>query len=863
MIGHVVSHYRVLQKLGGGGMGVVYKAEDLKLRRTVALKFLAPELTRDEDAKKRFLHEAQAASALDHPNICGIYEIDETPEGQLFIAMSCYEGESLKQRIARRGLDVEEAFQIAFAVAQGLGCAHASNIIHRDVKPANIMITGDGFVKIIDFGLSKLIGRSRVTGSGATLGTVAYMSPEQARSEEVDARADIWALGAVLYEMLTGRLPFRGEIDQAVVYSILNEAPEPIRKLNTDVPEVCAAIVNKCLAKDPGDRYQSAEDFCVAVFEAGKKLGWGDSFMRSGVRAVSVVGGRRRSRRVRPVFAVAAGLVAVVALLAWHPWKGSSPYTTDIRLAVASFERIGDAPSQALVDGITTLASESFTRASRVHNSMWVLPRWRIDTDRPATRDRFRTAFGVNRIVTGSVVPFEQGYRVSLSLRDSETDRVLRTASIEVDPARGDRLPSLLDGAASRLVGVDSLRLETPGSIRASNDDCRVLYESMGVLAHSPPIAKVEEALPALATAAMSDTTCVAMTTQLGFMHLLIYEDNGSAADHSAADRLLTLSALRDSTDTSASRLLARLRAREERHDEAIAILRDCIRRDPRDMGAYEQLGSLFTHAQRYEEAKRVYASYARRFPDYYYPHWLLGWLYSQTGEEPLRFAELKRALELAPDDHHALNTMGIYYSDRGEWVRARELWERAFLVHPTCANCGNVGYVLYFEGRYGDSARYFEYALDYCDTTRFIYWGNLASALYWTPGQRERSTAIYRRAIARARDRLADVPDDESTTSWLATYYAMIGDRDEALLLAGEVASSDDAAVMYHLAQIYEFLGERTEALHYIGETVRRSYPLYEIMNEPILADLKKDPRFLQLVENEKVAARDKGESR
>ncbi|MDH5626929.1 MAG: serine/threonine protein kinase, partial [Candidatus Krumholzibacteria bacterium] len=286
MIGHIVSHYRVLQKLGGGGMGVVYKAEDLKLRRTVALKFLAPELTRDEDAKKRFLHEAQAASALDHPNICSVHEIDETPEGQLFIAMTCYDGESLKERIARRGLDVEEAFQIAFAAAQGLGRAHASNIIHRDIKPGNIMITADGFVKIIDFGLSKLIGRSRVTGSGTTLGTAAYMSPEQARSEEVDGRTDIWSLGAVLYEMLTGRVPFRGEIDQAVVYSILNETPEPIRKLKPDVPDACVAIVDKCLSKDPEKRYQSAEDFCVAVFEAGKKLGWGDSFATGGVRAV-------------------------------------------------------------------------------------------------------------------------------------------------------------------------------------------------------------------------------------------------------------------------------------------------------------------------------------------------------------------------------------------------------------------------------------------------------------------------------------------------------------------------------------------------------------------------------------------------
>ncbi|MHC5077130.1 MAG: serine/threonine protein kinase, partial [Planctomycetota bacterium] len=202
MIGKTISHYRIIEKLGTGGMGEVYKAEDTKLNRTVALKFLPPDLTRDEETKKRFIHEAQAASVLEHHNICNIHEIDQTGEGQLFVVMACYEGETLKEKIEREPLKIDKAIDIAIQISQGLTKAHEKGIIHRDIKPSNIFITTDGIVKIIDFGLAKLAGRTVLTKEGSTLGTVNYMSPEQTRGEEVDRRTDIWSLGVVLYEMI-------------------------------------------------------------------------------------------------------------------------------------------------------------------------------------------------------------------------------------------------------------------------------------------------------------------------------------------------------------------------------------------------------------------------------------------------------------------------------------------------------------------------------------------------------------------------------------------------------------------------------------------------------------------------------------
>jgi serine/threonine protein kinase len=312
--GKTISHYEILAQLGEGGMGVVYKARDTKLKRDVALKFLPTELSRDEEANERFVQEAQAASTLNHPNICTVHAIEETPDGKLYIVMPLYEGNTLKYRIDDDSLSEAQAIDIARQIAEGLAAAHKKGIVHRDIKPANVMLTDEGQVIILDFGLAKLTGGLDLTRTGSTVGTAFYMSPEQIRGENVDARADLWSLGVVFYQLLTGKRPFEGQYEQAISYSILNHDPLTDAVLS----EADRTILKRLVAKNPDERFSSAEELIVAL---SKPPGHEKKLERK-----SFILGKSTFYGI----AVLLALVAVVAVL--RPWE-SVPLETGPDLA--------------------------------------------------------------------------------------------------------------------------------------------------------------------------------------------------------------------------------------------------------------------------------------------------------------------------------------------------------------------------------------------------------------------------------------------------------------------------------------------------------------------------------------------------
>jgi serine/threonine protein kinase len=309
MIGKTVSHYRILEKLGEGGMGIVYKAHDTKLDRVVALKFLPHYLTSDPTEKERFYHEARAASALMHANVAVIFEINEH-DGQVFIAMELVEGKTLKQLVEGETLTIKQVLDIAIQVCDGLAAAHEKGIVHRDIKSENIMVTAKGQPKITDFGLAKVKGATKLTKTGSTLGTAAYMSPEQARGEEVDHRSDIFSFGVVLYEMLTGKLPFRGEHHAALLFSIINDEPQPVARFNEKATPEIERIVAKALEKDRDDRYQHADEMLADLRRERKKL----DYVKTGYVTAPVAVKAKSSKKKIWYGIGAAAVLAIIAV---------------------------------------------------------------------------------------------------------------------------------------------------------------------------------------------------------------------------------------------------------------------------------------------------------------------------------------------------------------------------------------------------------------------------------------------------------------------------------------------------------------------------------------------------------------------
>ena len=324
LTGTTISHYKILDKLGEGGMGVVYKAKDLRLKREVALKFLPSHLLGDGDIRARFEREAQAAAALHHPNICPVHEIDAVDD-KSFISMAFIEGEPLDKKIAQGPLRIEEALDIAQQVAKGLEAAHKRAIVHRDIKPENIIVDDMGHVTIMDFGLAQLTEASRLTKTDQTMGTVFYMSPEQTEGSGTDHRADIWSLGVVLYEMVTGQRPFKGDYDKAVMYSILHEGHQPITAIRAGIPMELEVFVGKCLQKEAANRYASAGELAVDLATLADGLKSDHSKV---LRPGSVANAAEpRSPRAPWLIVAAASVLAVVLVVgvAWLRWPEAAP----------------------------------------------------------------------------------------------------------------------------------------------------------------------------------------------------------------------------------------------------------------------------------------------------------------------------------------------------------------------------------------------------------------------------------------------------------------------------------------------------------------------------------------------------------
>ncbi len=689
MIGKTISHYKIIEKLGSGGMGVVYKVKDLTLNRFVALKFLPPHVSADEEEKQRFIHEAKAAAALEHSNICNIYEIDATEDDQMFIAMAYYEGETLKKKIEKGPLKLDEALDITIQVAQGLNEAHSNDIVHRDIKPANIFITSKNVVKILDFGLAKLAGQSKLTKAGSTLGTVGYMSPEQAKGEESDHRADIWSLGVVLYEMITGVKPFKGDYDQSVMYAIMNEKHDPITGLRTGVPMELERIVNKNLKKNPAERYQAVGDMLVDLKSLMKDLEPTIKLRPAGVRETE--GRKNWFRRVS--ISVVAGLILVLAFFMFRSFiseevLGSAP----VPIAVISFEnQTGDASYDRLQKVIpnlliTSLEQSKYLRVTtwqRMHDLLKQAGKQDVEIIDEDLGFELCSMDGVDAIVLGSITKLGDVFVTDVKVLDVQTKEILKSAQSQGE-GEESIIKKQIDALSREIVkgiGLSERKAEaafqqsicdvTTSSIDAYNYYVRGVDEVIRY--------KWFEASKFLEKAIQLDSTFAAAYLDLALIHDVV---GNTKAANEASEKAKRYS--EKATEKERLFIEAWYTGVIERNPEkGIRIFKEIIKKYPKEKRAYYYLGHYYGSKELNHKAIEEWKKALDLDPQYGSALNMLAYGYSSMGELDLALEYLKRYAFVSPGDPNPFDSMADIYFLMGKLDEAIMKFKDAIEVDP------------------------------------------------------------------------------------------------------------------------------------------------------------------------------------
>jgi len=855
MIGDTISHYKILEKLGEGGMGVVYKAEDTKLKRTVALKFLPPQLTLDDNAKSRFIQEARAASSLDHPSICTIHEIDETGDGRMFVSMAYYGGEPLNKRLSHGKLTVDETLRIAVHVGRGLARAHEAGVVHRDIKPGNIMLTQHGEAKIVDFGLAKLAGVSRFTREGVAVGTTHYMSPEQARGENIDQRSDIWSLGVMMYEMLAGVPPFRGEYDQVVLYSILNQSHPPLSELVPDLPPNIERILEKCLKKDALERYQTADELVhdLERFRSGDQMGL-TSYVSD------LIGLFRRPKIRRTTLALAALMVVFTGSLfvpaIREEWKGlfGFPSIPEAKyIAVLPFTNVGgEVENGAFSDGMVERLTSRISQLERFQGSLWVVPTVEVYKRNITSPSEARSFFGATLAVSGSVQRDGESIHMTLNLLDASTTRQLRSAIIE------GRVQEL--GELEELVLIELIRMlevEVPPAARArmatlgtSNSQAHDKYlKGRGYLQRRGVKGSLDKAIALFEEAVLEDSMYAEVFAGLGEAYWRRYE---STKDVQWVERAIQNS-------TTAQRLNDKLAAVHltlglvyngtGRHDDAERKFRAALAVDPVSAEAYQGLARALEFRGDLAAAEETYQKAIEIRPGYAAPHNDLGTYFSRRGRYEDAAMEFRTVIEIAPGEVRGYRNLGGMYWYMNKKEEAIHWFLKALELEPDYITYYNLATLYYYEGKYAEVSKMYQKALEISDKD-YRVWGALAAAYEQIPDP-QKAREAYGRAIEKGEEHRNVNPREPELLAQLAGYYAAVDSVRQSRILLNTVVKLNpaDIGVLYIIGTVYETLGDRGEALSWIGMAIKRGYSIQEINANPELRDLRKDKRFQEML--------------
>ena len=847
MVGKTISHYKITEQLGVGGMGIVYKAEDTRLHRTVALKFLPTNFSIDAEAKTRFIREAQAASALQHKNICTIHEIDETDDGQLFICMDFYSGETLKDKIKTHSepgrreqrINIKETLDIILQIAQGLASAHEAGEIHRDIKPANIMITEKGEVKIVDFGLAKFTGQTQLTQIGTTVGTISYMSPEQASGLEVDHRTDIWSLGVVFYETLTGRLPFRGEYDQAVIYGIIHEEPEKPSQINPAVPPELEQIILKMLAKDPADRYQRMEEIIEDLI----------SFKEGAYRPKKV----RRPQKKLYLWLTSLSLITIIsAIILFYPSE-SIPFSAKDWILITDFENHTN--ENELEKSLYTAFSLSIDQSEYVN----VFPKRRIietlkrmeQENLPFVNEETGREIaireGINIFVVPSIGKVGDKYILTGKIYGVKEDKILKSEILYADTQNDilDKLDELSNQIRKDLgeTRFSILRRSRPLSEVTTSSLKALQQYTLGIEQHCH--SNFQLAKKYYESALQIDSNFTAAKVSLGS---LLYEkfdrDKGRELLKQAiksVDRL---------PEKEKYAILAFYEANvKEDLIKAIEYLKMRIKLDPNDPSSHHNLGWYYQNTERYALALKEYKKTIELNPYYMLSYGGIIWIYlEKTGQIDSAYAWTKQMLSVDENNYWGYFYLGSVYVWKDSLEKAEQAFKKTYTLYPYFLfNTYRLAHVYRLQKKYDKAIQVLTNMLQYYKNEASIYYD--LGVNYQISGNERAAREYFIQFNKFAEKWFNENPNDAASCIALGVVLSRLDEKQRGWEI-GSKAFELDSTLHLRFAELLTVQGKKEEALVQLKKALNNGFRDYvRIKINPDLQALQSEVAYKSLI--------------
>jgi serine/threonine-protein kinase len=856
--GFQIGPYRVLAPIGAGGMGEVYRARDTKLDRDVALKILPPDVASVE-AMRRFEQEARAASSLNHPNIVAIYDVGRM-DTIAYIAMELVEGETLRALMSNSPMPLKEALRIAAKVADVLASAHDRGVIHRDLKPENVMISRDGYVKLLDFGLAKVrlsinSGDRTLphTTAGQVFGTASYMSPEQAGGRPIDFRSDQFSLGVILYEMVCARRPFdRSSAPETLTAIIREEPPKLPNDANDSVIKELQQVIDRCLAKLPHDRYASTRDLAHDLRDLRNRLTSASYSAERPFRSL-----RLEAPRLPVIAAVTAILLVLTGatmLLTRGRGQAESRKVAVKSLAIAPF--FSSSPDdQMFTDGISQMISARIEQAHGVH----VIAPFDGPAAQPgADPNEFARRRGASLLLTGGVQRVGEQLRVSFKLLDVATGARLAGDMVTAPSAEVFNLEDVIaDSVLQALNASRPRRSPRVGAAVLNPSEQRKYTEAVGLLQRMSSDESRDRAIALLEELLANARDSAIVNTTLGKALLRKYNSTrdrelvNQAAVY--AERAVQL----DASEPDAHITVGELHRVGGRFPEAVTSFQRALALNSESVDARLGLADTYDAMGRAADADRLYHQALALRPDYPDVYGRYGRFCYQRGrfEEAARYFE--RQTELLPDSPRGYTNLGAAQQALGRYDHAVAAYQRSIAIHPTVAGYSNLGTCQYYLGHYAEAAATYQKATALA-ANNYLLWANLGDAFRWAAGQRSRSNEVYRRAIRLARDALAVNPNDVVARAVAASCLAKRGDlagADEQLKLALETDPTS-ADTLYQAAVVANIRGDRDGAIGWLQRAIASGHPASEAARDPELTNLREDPRFQNALNTPKTKA-------